>query len=114
MRRLEFSLDMQVITEAGFVWEEQDKLWLVLKPLSRSLAIRAGTEEQIATHKAHMHYRADIRPGMRFRRDGRILYIHTVEDIGERHRRLACLCEEYDKAEPVIIATSKDNAGDDA
>ncbi len=101
MRRLKFQLQQQNLHNDGFVWETVSELWGHLMSRHHKLEIRAGVEEQIVTHMIRLHYHEGIRPGMRFLRGTRIFEILTVNDVGERQRRMDCLCSEQIELDPL-------------
>lgn len=109
MRRLVFRLERPHHEGGRQSWVGLADVWLTLRPLRGRLALRSGVAEQVATHEARLRWRDDVKAGMRFRRRSQVLEIHTVEDVGQRHRRLSCLCEERRPVETGLAPPEADN-----
>ena len=75
-------------------WLPIADLYVRLSPMRHQVALRRGDATIIASHEARMRVHPDVAPGLRLRRQNRILFIHAVEPMGRRQSWLSCLCEE--------------------
>ena len=75
-------------------WTTLTHLWARVVPVRQSSAQSADHLQGVVSHEVHIRYRDDVRDGMRFLRQGRILRILSCLDMDEMRRYLTCLCEE--------------------
>lgn len=81
---------------AAETWEPIADVWAAIDPISGDEATGSESVRGRVSHAIHIRHRAGIAPSMRFRSGARVFEILAVIDIGERRRRLRCLCRERD------------------
>jgi SPP1 family predicted phage head-tail adaptor len=94
MRVKSFRLEAAEITGGRQRWVMLGVFWLRLRRLRGRLAEHADAPEQRATHQVRLRYSRLVKPGMRFRKEERVLMIINVDDLGAHGKWLSCLCEE--------------------
>jgi len=77
-------------------WSPIATVWASIRPTGASEVLVADARRGRVSHDIWIRYRADVVPGMRLASGARIFEILGVIDVGERHRRLRCLCQERD------------------
>lgn len=93
------ALENQVSTSDGqggetINWVPVADLWGRVKPVAIQPGEDGGTESATITHRVTIRTRDDVRRGMRFGWQSRVLLIRAVSDPDEAGRYLICRCEE--------------------
>ncbi|MFM9943208.1 MAG: phage head closure protein [Hyphomicrobiaceae bacterium] len=81
---------------ASETWQPVADVWAAIDPTSGDEAIGSEAIRGRITHTIHIRYRSGVVPAMRLRLGTRCFDILGLIDVGERHRRLRCLCRERD------------------
>lgn len=97
--RAELRLEKAVTHEDGAGghtenWSEVAVLFGHVEPISASSFFGAGQDHETVTHNVIIRFRPDVRSGMRFKVNDRVLVIFTVRDLDERGRYLFCRVRE--------------------
>lgn len=77
-------------------WSTIASVWASIRSTGASEAVIADARRGRISHDIWIRHRADVTPGMRLAQGLRVFEILGVIDVGERHRRLRCLCQERD------------------
>ena len=75
-------------------WQDIAYLWAEVAPLSGQEVYRHHREEAHLTHRITIRYRDNVRTGMRFVLDGRVLIIRAIANPGERNELFEIYAEE--------------------
>ncbi len=75
-------------------WADLAMVPILLEPLGAAAARHGGQDLETATHKATFRHRGDVRSGMRFVVDTRLLVIRTVAERDSDGRYMVALVEE--------------------
>lgn len=94
MRVKSFKLEAPEIKSGRQSWVTLGVVWLRLRRLRGRLAEHADAPEYRATHQVRLRYSRLVKPGLRFRKEERVLMIISVDDLGAHGKWLSCLCEE--------------------
>lgn len=94
VRFSDWTLERAEASAGRLRWLPVADIALQLKPLRHRPAVQRGRDTVLVSHEARLRAGPDIKPGMRLRRDGRLLLIHAVEAAGRREGWLTCQCEE--------------------
>ncbi|PRX10475.1 phage head closure protein [Martelella mediterranea] len=70
------------------------KAWARIEPVSIAFSEEANGETFRVTHEIWLRARADLVPGMRFRRGSRVFRLAGWRDPDETGRYTVCRCEE--------------------
>lgn len=97
--RTELALDQAAAEPDGIgghteVWSEVALVFARIEPVSATSSFGAGQTLEAVTHRVTMRHRDNVRSGMRFRRQSRILAIVTVHDPDDTGRYLVCRARE--------------------
>lgn len=77
-------------------WIPVAELWAMIRPLSGDERVAADGPAGTVSHEIVIRQRTGVVPAMRLRLGTRLFEIRAVMDVGERRRRLSCLCAERD------------------
>jgi len=99
MRSQKFSFEVPEVISgtddgARLRWRVLHDHWLTIRPLRSGLSYSPGLEDSQITHQVALRFHSEIAVGGRFRKGARVLVVHTLMDVDDRHRRLVCLCQE--------------------
>ena len=97
--RTELALEQAVLTPDGSgghaeAWSEVGLAFARVEPAAASSRFGADQTLETVTHRITVRHRADLRSGMRFRRQSRIFAIVTVHDPDDSGRYLVCRARE--------------------
>lgn len=75
-------------------WEDGASLWAKVEPLEGSELLRAQQLQARVSHRVTIRYRRGLTAAQRLRLGSRVLEVHQVVDVDERHEFMELLCEE--------------------
>lgn len=97
--RTELALEEAVATPdgaGGFTedWQEVATVMGRVAPVSAAGVYRADQRMELVTHLVTLRFRADVKGGMRFARNGRHFLVQSAHDPDETGRYLVCRVRE--------------------